>query len=90
MSWSAKRSIQAFDRSGPSLHAVIELNPDALTIADALDVERKAKGPRGPLHGIPVLIKDNIDTADQMTTTALPQTVRARKSAKACGVSSSA
>ena len=43
---------------------MIELNPDALAIADALDAERKAKGPRGPLHGIPVLIKDNIDTAD--------------------------
>src|SRR6201998_514915 len=46
------------------------MNPDALAIADALDRERKAKGPRGPLHGIPVLIKDNIDTADRMMTTA--------------------
>ena len=62
--------IDAIDRNGPSLHAVIEVNPDALAIADALDVERKAKGPRGPLHGIPVLIKDNIDTADKMMTTA--------------------
>ena len=62
--------IQALDRNGPSLHSVIELNPDALAIADALDAERQTGGPRGPLHGIPVLIKDNIDTADRMTTTA--------------------
>src|SRR5580692_10119694 len=53
-----------------TVNAVIELNPDGLTIADALDQERKAKGPRGPLHGVPVLIKDNIDTADKMLTTA--------------------
>jgi amidase len=64
------RRIEEIDRSGPALHAVIELNPDALAIADALDAERKAGRPRGPLHGIPVLIKDNIDTADQMMTTA--------------------
>src|SRR5262249_61769154 len=50
--------------------SVIEVNPDALQLADALDRERKAKGPRGPLHGIPVLVKDNIDTADRMATTA--------------------
>ena len=62
--------IDAVDRNGPSLHSVIELNPDALAIADALDAERKSKGLRGPLHGIPVLIKDNIDTADRMSTTA--------------------
>lgn len=62
--------IQALDRNGPSLHAVIELNPDALAIADALDVERQTRGPRGPLHGVPVLIKDNIDTADHMSTSA--------------------
>ena len=60
----------AADKGGPALNAIIELNPDALSIAQALDQERKAKGPRGPLHGIPVLIKDNIDTADQMMTTA--------------------
>jgi amidase len=53
-----------------TVNAVIELNPDAASIADTLDQERKAKGPRGPLHGIPVLIKDNIDTADRMMTTA--------------------
>jgi amidase len=62
--------IAAIDKRGPALNAVIELNPDALSIAAALDAERKAKGPRGPLHGIPVLIKDNIDTADRMMTTA--------------------
>jgi amidase len=62
--------IEEIDRKGPALHSVIEVNPDALAIADALDAERKAKGPRGPLHGIPVLIKDNIDTADRMLTTA--------------------
>jgi amidase len=66
--------IQEIDKAGPMLNSVIELNPDALSIADALDVERKterkSKGPRGPLHGIPVLIKDNIDTADRMNTTA--------------------
>ena len=62
--------IQAVDRTGPTLRAVIETNPDALSIAQALDQERKAKGPRGPLHGIPVLIKDNIETADRMMTTA--------------------
>ncbi|MFQ5831828.1 MAG: amidase [Candidatus Thorarchaeota archaeon] len=49
---------------------MIEVNPDALSIADSLDEERKAKGPRGPLHGIPAVLKDNIDTADRMTTTA--------------------
>ena len=64
------RRIEEIDRGGPALHAVIEVNPDALAIADVLDAERKAKGPRGPLHGIPVLIKDNIDTADKMMTTA--------------------
>src|SRR5882672_793010 len=64
------RRIEDIDRRGPALRSVIELNPDALAIADALDAERKAKGPRGPLHGIPILIKDNIDTADRMLTTA--------------------
>jgi amidase len=62
--------IDDIDRGGPSLRSVIEINPDALAIADALDAERKAKGPRGPLHGVPVLLKDNIDTADRMLTTA--------------------
>ena len=62
--------IAILDRQGPRLKAIIELNPDALTIAGELDRERIAKGARGPLHGIPVLIKDNIDTHDRMTTTA--------------------
>ena len=62
--------IAEVDRKGPSLGAVIELNPDALRTAAALDAERRAKGSRGPLHGMPVLIKDNIDTADRMQTTA--------------------
>jgi amidase len=62
--------IEEIDKAGPAVNSVIELNPDALAIADALDQQRKAKGPRGPLHGIPVLIKDNIDTADRMMTTA--------------------
>ena len=64
------KRIDALDKKGPSLHSVIETNPDVLKIADELDAERKAKGPRGPLHGIPVLIKDNIDTSDNMTNTA--------------------
>jgi amidase len=58
------------DKHGPAINSIIELNPDALSMADALDQERKAKGPRGPMHGVPVLIKDNIDTADRMMTTA--------------------
>src|ERR1039457_5201367 len=62
--------IAAIDKRGPALNSVIELNPDALSMADALDQERKAKGPRGPLHGVPVLLKDNIATADRMMTTA--------------------
>ena len=62
--------IQDVDQQGPKLNSIIELNPDALEIAEALDRERKEKGARGPLHGIPLLIKDNIDTADKMMTTA--------------------
>ena len=62
--------IEAIDQRGPTLRSVIELNPDALSIADGLDNERREKGARGLLHGIPVLIKDNIDTADRMATTA--------------------
>jgi len=62
--------IDEIDKRGPAVNAIIELNPDAFAIADALDEERRAKGARGPLHGIPVLIKDNIDTADRMMTTA--------------------
>jgi amidase len=62
--------IAALDGRGPELRSVIETNPEALAIADALDAERRSRGPRGPLHGIPVLVKDNVDTADKMTTTA--------------------
>lgn len=62
--------IQDVDKQGASLNSVIELNPDALAIADDLDKERKAGRVRGPLHGIPILIKDNIDTGDRMLTTA--------------------
>ena len=62
--------IQQIDKAGPRLNSVIELNPDALSIADAMDAERKNGKIRGPLHGIPVLIKDNIDTGDKMQTTA--------------------
>jgi amidase len=58
------------DKGGPMLNSVIETNPDALQIAEGLDRERKGKGARGPLHGIPILIKDNIDTSDHMNTTA--------------------
>lgn len=62
--------IAKIDKAGPRLNAVLELNPDAMAIAEALDAERATTGPRGPLHGIPILIKDNIDTADRMETTA--------------------
>ncbi len=62
--------IDAMDHRGPALHALIELNPDASAIAAGLDAERKSRGARGPLHGIPVLIKDNIATADRMSTSA--------------------
>src|SRR5438093_1936756 len=62
--------IHEVDAQGPKRRAVIELNPDAFAIAAALDRERASKGPRGPLHGIPVLIKDNLDTHDRMSTTA--------------------
>lgn len=62
--------IQAIDKKGPFLNSVIELNPDALSTAIATDQERKGGRIRGPLHGIPILIKDNIDTADKMHTTA--------------------
>ncbi len=62
--------IAAIDQAGPTLRSVLEINPDALAIADALDAERRERGPRGPLHGIPILLKDNIDTADGMLTTA--------------------
>jgi amidase len=74
------------NKSGPGLNAVIEVNPDALAIAADLDKERKAKGPRGPMHGIPVLIKDNIDTADRMQTTAGSLALVGSKPARDSGV----
>jgi amidase len=64
------KRIEQIDKAGPGLHAVIEVNPDALAIADQMDQERKAGKVRGPMHGIPVLVKDNIDTGDTMMTTA--------------------
>jgi amidase len=62
--------IEAVDKRGPRVNSVIEINPDALAIARELDKEHRVKGPRGPLHGVPVLIKDNIGTADRMKTSA--------------------
>src|ERR1700722_12385013 len=62
--------IDALNRRGPELHAVIEINPQALDIASSLDQERSALGARGPLHGVPILIKDNVETSDRMMTTA--------------------
>jgi len=62
--------IDALNRAGPALGAVLETNPLALDIADQLDRERMASGPRGPLHGVPILIKDNVETSDRMMTTA--------------------
>jgi amidase len=64
------RRIEEIDHGGPGVNSVIEINSDAAGIAETLDKERKAKGPRGPMHGIPVLIKDNIATRDRMSTTA--------------------
>jgi amidase len=75
--WTSRSLTEAYlariaelDRQGPALHSVIETNPDALSIAAALDAERQGGRLRGPLHGIPVLLKDNIDTGDRMMTTA--------------------
>jgi amidase len=62
--------IKAIDKAGPRINSVIVVNPDAIAIAAALDKERREKGPRGPLHGIPILIKDNVATGDRMPTTA--------------------
>jgi amidase len=75
--WSAATLCEAFlerieriDRAGPKLNSVIEINPDAAAIAEALDRERTEQGPRGPLHGVPMLVKDSIDTGDRTMTTA--------------------
>ena len=74
--------IEEIDRGGPGVNAVIETNPEALEIAAALDEERRAKGARGPLHGIPVLLKDNIDTGDRMMTTAGSLALAGRRAVK--------
>jgi amidase len=74
--------IDAVDKKGPGLNSVIEINPDALTVANAMDEERKAGKVRGPMHGIPVLIKDNIDTHDQMMTTAGALALEGNKATK--------
>lgn len=76
------KRIEAIDKKGPAINSIIELNPDALTQADAMDAERKAGKVRGPMHGIPVLIKDNIDTADKMMTTAGSLALEGHKAAK--------
>ena len=62
--------IKALDKNGPAINSIIQVNPEATAIARALDQERRRQGPRGPLHGIPIVLKDNIDTADRMQTTA--------------------
>ncbi|MGB2994341.1 MAG: amidase family protein, partial [Paenisporosarcina sp.] len=62
--------IAKHDQDGSKVNSILEINPDAIFIAEALDHERKRTGPRGPLHGIPVLLKDNIDTKDSMHTSA--------------------
>jgi len=74
--------IATHDRQGPQLHSVIEINPDALAIADQLDEERAQQGARGPLHGIPVLLKESIATTDQMQTTAGSQALLGSRPAK--------
>src|SRR5436309_2175214 len=61
--------IEAMNYRGPALHAVLETNPDALSLAQSLDEERKTGQVRGPLHGVPILVKDNLNTADRMSTT---------------------
>ena len=76
------KRIEAIDKNGPALNAVIEINPDALAIADEMDKERKAGKVRSQLHGIPVLIKDNIDTGDKMMTTAGSLALDGHKAAK--------
>ena len=76
------KRINDIDKNGPKLNAVIELNPDAETIAAAMDKERKSGKLRGPLHGIPVLIKDNIDSGDKMMTTAGSLALKGNKASK--------
>ena len=73
--------IDAIDRNGPKLNSIIEVNPEAIEIAAALDAERQTSGPRGPMHGIPVVLKANIDTADLMETTAGSLAMKGHRSA---------
>src|SRR5690606_3086971 len=75
--WTAERitelyqwRIEQIDRRGPNVNSVLEVNPDAMARAAELDAERRSGRVRGPLHGIPVIIKDNIDTGDRMITSA--------------------
>ena len=77
--------IDSIDRNGPRLNAIIETNPDALTLASSLDAERAAGSTRGPLHGIPILLKDNIDTADKMQTTSGSLALEGHHAAQRCG-----
>ena len=79
--WYLNR-IENIDKKGPAINSVIEVNPDALDIAESMDAERKAGKVRGPMHGIPVLIKDNIDTGDKMMTTAGSIALVGNKAAK--------
>jgi amidase len=76
------KRIAEIDKKGPTLNAVIELNPDAMAIAEQMDAERKTGKVRGPLHGIPVLVKDNINTGDKMQTTAGSLALEGHKAAK--------
>ncbi|HXB09652.1 MAG TPA: amidase family protein, partial [Puia sp.] len=76
------KRIAEMDKKGPALNAVLEVNPDAVSIAAAMDAERKAGKVRGPMHGIPVLIKDNIDSGDKMQTTAGALALEGHRAAK--------
>ena len=78
--------IESIDRNGARLNSIIELNPEALSIASALDAERASGSNRGPLHGIPILLKDNIDTADGMQTTAGSLALEGHYAARDAGV----
>ena len=80
------RRIEAIDRSGPTLRSVIEVNPEAMEIAELLDRERAEGKVRGPLHGIPVMVKDNLDTADKMMTTAGSLALVGARPKRDCGV----